>query len=222
MKTEKFDILYIDPPWKYNTRRNSKTKFGLGMSRYDGMTLQELCDLPVRKITQPNAAAFVWVTSPALKRRHPAETPQRYLFELAEAWGLYYVAKAFCWVKIAKDGSPRLLPGYYTGSNTEDCFLLVKGKMPVADKGVNQIVFNELGKQSEKPNEVRERITRLYPKARKLEMFARCYTPGWVSWGNETVNCPLQDAVRLRPYEAYTPPEQARQKLLFTNGGCQI
>jgi N6-adenosine-specific RNA methylase IME4 len=38
---------------------------------------------------------------------------------------------------------------------------------------------------SQKPEEVRDSIDRLYPDASKLELFARSERPGWDAWGNE-------------------------------------
>lgn len=212
---QKYDVLYVDPPWQYNLRRNAKTKFGAGMSRYAGMTLDELKALPVNKIANKNAALFLWTTNAAMKRAHPAHCSLRYMFELAEAWHFYYATKAFCWVKLDQHGAPRLLPGYYTGSNTEDCYLLVRGTMPPVDKGVNQIVYSVLGEHSRKPDEVRARIERLYPTARRIELFARDYYPGWVSWGNETVNCSLEDALKLRAHTKEAVPTTRQQVTLF-------
>lgn len=61
-----------------------------------------------------------------------------------------------------------------------------KGRpMPVADEAVAQVVLAPVGRHSEKPVEVYNRIERLYPKASRLELFARARREGWESWGDE-------------------------------------
>lgn len=57
--------------------------------------------------------------------------------------------------------------------------------MKLADEGVSQVVLAPRGEHSEKPDEVMARIERLYPDARRLELFARRRRDGWEAWGNE-------------------------------------
>jgi N6-adenosine-specific RNA methylase IME4 len=49
---------------------------------------------------------------------------------------------------------------------------------------VPQPVLAPVGEHSEKPEEVRRRIERLFPGP-YLELFARKPVPGWTTWGNE-------------------------------------
>ena len=172
----KYNIIYTDPPWKYPSR-NKDTVFGLGMNRYKGMSLDELKALPIDSIAADNCAIFMWHVSPKY-----IEYP---IGELFSSWGFRYINKAFTWIKISKEGKPRLLPGHYTGSNSEDCFLGIKGKMEVKDKGVNQIVIGTLEEHSEKPRIVRERIVQLFGDLPKIELFARERYNNWDSWGDE-------------------------------------
>jgi N6-adenosine-specific RNA methylase IME4 len=54
-----------------------------------------------------------------------------------------------------------------------------------------EAVFVPRGRHSEKPAEVRVRIERLYPGAKKIELFARVAFDGWDRWGNEAPDDPL-------------------------------
>ena len=59
---KKYNIIYADPPWKYNTRNNTKTKFGGGaMGHYPVLSLQEIKELPIARISDENCALFLRV-----------------------------------------------------------------------------------------------------------------------------------------------------------------
>ena len=63
---------------------------------------------------------------------------------------------------------------------------LCKGNPKRLDAAVRQVVFAPVAKHSEKPEEVRHRIERLYAGP-YLELYARKQEPppGWTLWGNE-------------------------------------
>ena len=69
---KKYRVLYADPAWEYK----DKCKDGSIQSKslcehYDTMSVQQICDLPIKNIAEENAVLFLWVTSPllALSRR---------------------------------------------------------------------------------------------------------------------------------------------------------
>ena len=45
-------------------------------------------------------------------------------------------------------------------------------------------------RHSEKPKQFRAVIERLYPRGRKLELFARTRTKGWSAWGDDATITP--------------------------------
>lgn len=167
-------VVYADPPWKYNARNNPGTKFG-GGTPYPTMTLEELKQLPVQMFCFSNCALAMWTTGPRIPEA----------VELIEAWGFRYATILFTWVKTTKAGTYRLGPGYYTGSNAELCLLGVRGSMPPVDKGVRQVIAAPVGRHSKKPEEAYERLEALWPDAWKVELFARNKREGWFAWGNE-------------------------------------
>jgi N6-adenosine-specific RNA methylase IME4 len=62
-----------------------------------------------------------------------------------------------------------------------------------ARRDIRQEVVAPVGRHSEKPVEVYDRIEALYPNATpRLELFARKRWPGWNAWGNQ-----VEDAVPL-------------------------
>lgn len=173
-----YDVIYADPPWLYNARSNGSTKFGGGAGgHYPLMRTEAICELSVPSICNDDAVLFLWATFPKLKEA----------LRVIDGWGFTYKTVAFTWGKLTREGRPALLPGFYTGSNAEVCLLATRGRVlhPV-DKGVRSLVLTR-GKRrhSLKPSEVRDGIDRMYPEARKAELFAREQVAGWDAWGNE-------------------------------------
>lgn len=177
----KASIILADIPWKYNARSNPKTRFGLGMHGYKGMDKPEILALPVADIAADNCALFFWVVPTLIRSDY---VPLEIMFECFRAWGFRHVTKAFCWVKVAADGIPRRLPGHYTASNTEDCYLAIKGQMPVDEKMVGQVITAEITGHSRKPAEAQTRIASMYRNVDRVELFARDYKAGWYPMGD--------------------------------------
>ena len=99
MKTEipfpnkKYNIIYADPPWKYNSRANHKTRFGGGACRhYNLMTMEQIKELPINRISNKNCALFLWTTFPYLNEQ----------IRLFEHWGFKYKTAGFTWIKQKK------------------------------------------------------------------------------------------------------------------------
>ena len=63
----------------------------------------------------------------------------------------------------------------------------MKGTMGKYKKvnNIKQLVEAVRTKHSRKPDEVRDRIVRLFGNLPRIELFARDKADGWDSWGNE-------------------------------------
>lgn len=173
---KKYDIIYADPPWKYNARNNN-TKFGKGASgHYSLMSMSDIEKLPIPKISAENAALFLWVTFPLLDKQ----------IRLFEKWGFDYKTLGFSWIKTNRvNRNPFFGVGYYAKSNCEVCLLGVKGKMQPISNKVSSCIISERKEHSRKPDEVREKIVELFGDRPRIELFARQNTDGWDCWGNE-------------------------------------
>ena len=69
------------------------------------------------------------------------------------------------------------------------CLLFTRGKpLERMDKNVDHLVISHLREHSRKPDEVKDRIHRLFGDVPKIELFAReQYDPeNWDYWGAET------------------------------------
>jgi N6-adenosine-specific RNA methylase IME4 len=171
---KRFPVIYADPAWPWET-------FGpLGRIRscadhhYGLATIDEIEALPVAPLASNDAALFIWGTWPRLPN----------VLEVITAWGFTYKTNAFVWIKENGRGGLHTGMGYYTRSNSEFCLLATKGAPSRLAEDVHQVVMAPVGAHSEKPEEVRRRIERLFPGP-YLELYGRKPIAGWTVWGNE-------------------------------------
>lgn len=180
----KYDVIYSDPPWFYNSRKAGNernylpTKFGGGAEKHYPL-MRDAEILALRPMldgwANPNCALFLWATCPRLDSA----------IEILKGWGFRFTTVAFVWVKRAKTNSLIFNPGYYTASNIEVVLLGVRGTMRPDRPMIQQVVEGPRREHSRKPDEVRRRIEAMYPNAQRLEMFAREHVDGWDTHGNE-------------------------------------
>jgi len=177
----KYDIIYCDPPWKYNNRMVGDRKdgsvgrdTGAACDHYPTMTLKEMLSLKVPDICSEDCLIFMWSTGPFL-----AES-----IDLIRGWGFQYKTMGFVWDKDVN------LPGFYTMGRNEFCLIGKRGRIPKprGARNVRQHHQEKRSKHSKKPEEFRKRIEEMFPAQKKLEMFARVKKPGWDIWGNELTN----------------------------------
>lgn len=181
MEQKKYNIIYADPPWRYEMSKGQ----GVAENHYTTMGIQDICRLPVKTITEKDSSLFLWVTFPQLPEA----------FKVIKAWGFTYKTVAFVWLKLNKSGKGFFFGlGYWTRSNAEICLFAVKGKPKRVSKKVFQIIVSPLQAHSKKPEEARSRIVELMGDLPRIELFARETTPGWDVWGNE-----VEDSVTVFP-----------------------
>ncbi len=172
---KKYNIIYADPPWKYNDRNNTKTKFGGGArSHYVTMPIKEIKELPIQNITAENCMLFLWVTFPQLREG----------LEVIKEWGFIYKTLGFSWIKTnKKNNKPFFGIGYYTKSNCEVCLIGVKGKPFKVSNKVSSVIIEPREEHSKKPNSVRDKIVQLCGNIPRVELFARQKMKGWDALG---------------------------------------
>lgn len=172
----KYDLIYADPPWKYNSRANHKTRFRGGVhGHYPVMSMRDIMSLRVDLLGKENAALFMWCTFPYLDEQ----------IKLFTHWGYRYRTVGFSWVKTnVKNGKPFFGTGFYAKANVEICLLGVRGTMKPVSNYVSSVVLAPRGKHSVKPPEIRDKIVELFGDRTRIELFARTSAPGWDVLGN--------------------------------------
>ena len=164
----KYRIIYADPPWKYGDQLIDG--YGAAEHHYPTMTIDQLCELPIKELGADNSVLFMWVTSPVLDE----------CFEVIRSWGYHYKA-SFIWDKVKHNY------GHYNSVRHEILLLCTRGScLPDNSElfdSVQQIERSD--EHSKKPQEFRSIIENLYTSGPKIELFARGEYDGWKTWGNE-------------------------------------
>ncbi len=160
----KFGCIYADPPWLYD---NQATRAATG-NHYGGMTVDELCALPVRELAADDAHLHLWITNAFL-----FDAPR-----IFAAWGFEF-RSSYVWVK------PQMGIGNYWRNSHEIMLTAIRGNA----KRFNDHSMKSWGEfdrtaHSAKPEQIRELIQRA-THGPYLEMFGRRQTVGWTVWGNQ-------------------------------------
>jgi N6-adenosine-specific RNA methylase IME4/ParB-like chromosome segregation protein Spo0J len=167
---KKFRIIYADPCWSYNDKRATTEEYTGAIIHYETMSIQEICNLPVKDIIENNAILFLWTTSPILEES----------FVVINKWGFRYKA-SFIWDKIKHN------VGHYNSVRHEFLLIATKGSCtPDNKKLFDSVQSIEKTVHSKKPLEFIDIIDTLYEYGNRLEMFARYNSKAnWFYWGNE-------------------------------------
>ena len=89
---KKYKVIYADPPWEYKQSGSKTNSRGMAKQHYPTMCTEDVCDLPIRKITTNDALCFMWATFPNISEA----------LKVMSAWGFEYKTAAFVWVKTNK------------------------------------------------------------------------------------------------------------------------
>lgn len=181
--SKKYELIYADPAWTYRDKCNAGER-GAGY-KYDLMSLDQICALPVADIAADDCLLAMWWVPPM-----PGEA-----LEVVKSWGFQLkTMKGFTWHKLTKNGKSHFGMGNWTRANTEDCLFATRGRPKRRSAGVRQFIeeiehddyLNEsIGRHSEKPAEARRRLELLLGEVQRIELFSRQRFPRWDAWGNE-------------------------------------
>lgn len=197
----KYSIIFLDPPWKYNSRANHKTRFrGGACGHYPLMTMAEIAALPIGGLAARDCALLMWCTFPYLDQQ----------IKLFERWQFRFRTQFLTWIKLNPKGhdlpkdDPNYRPGkqyvlysdglfhsvffgvgYYSKSNPEVCLLGMRGQLPTISDAVSSVILAPRRAHSRKPDEAYERIEAVFGDVPRIELFARHDRQGWVATGND-------------------------------------
>ena len=177
---KKYQIIYADPPWKYDSKELQKyngERFTSMNKHYKTQDKEWIKKLPISSITNDDCALFMWSTD--------SHIPEA--LEVMRAWGFKYITIAFVWEKKTAKGKTVANLGAWTMKNYEICLLGTKGRMLKYKKinNVYQKIEAIRTAHSKKPLQARKNIELLFGDIPRIELFAREKHTGWDSWGNE-------------------------------------
>lgn len=167
--SNKYRVIYADPPWQYNDKQDTEKLGGAG-KHYPTMSIQELCEMPVKDIAEDNSVLFMWTTSPLLEE----------CFDVIKAWGFKYKT-SFVWDKVKHN------MGHYNSVRHEFLLICTRGSCTPDNRKLFDSVqsIERTDKHSEKPHEFYDIIEALYQYGNKIELFSRNKRKGWSSFGND-------------------------------------
>ena len=175
LPNKKYAIIYADPPWDYKGQKQHKgpgrKNSGGATTHYPTVKVSDMEKWDISSICEENCLLFMWSSSPHLDQA----------IKLGKAWGFKWATVAFIWEK------EKVNPGFYTMSQCELCLVFKRGKIP-RPRGIRnakQLIISNRTKHSEKPDEARNRIYKMFPLHNRIELFARKQTEGWDTWGLE-------------------------------------
>lgn len=171
----KYRIIYADPPWKYgDSAPTVDGSLGKAERHYTGMTIEELCKLPVAAHATPRATLLMWTTVPFLLQ-NPGPR------EVLEAWGFEYKSH-YVWDKVLG------MHGHYSHVIHEVLLVCTRGgdQPDVPTELPNSIIrIRRSNEHSQKPNEFRQLAEKHWTTGPYLELFGRERHAGWSVFGND-------------------------------------
>ena len=174
---KRYSTIYADPPWRFQNRTGKVAPEHKRLNRYETMTLGEIKDLPVQRISADRSHLYLWVPNALLPDG----------LAVMEAWGFSYKGN-IVWEKIRKDGEPDGRGvGFYFRNVTELLLFGIRGDhnrtLAPARSQVN-LIRTQKREHSRKPDEIIPVIEQCSPGP-YLELFARGKRDGWDMWGNQ-------------------------------------
>ena len=166
----KFGCIYADPPWLYD---NQGTRAATN-NHYNGLTVDQLCELPAKQLAADDAHLHLWTTNAFL-----FDAPR-----IFAAWGFEF-RSSLVWTK------PQMGIGNYWRNSHEFLLTAIRGNAKrFNDHSLMSWLECDRGPHSAKPEQVRSFIERA-SSGPYLEMFARRDVQGWTVWGNQVERCLL-------------------------------
>ena len=164
MAEKKYQVIYADPPWRYDFSKTGNRKIE---NQYETMSLADIQKLPVP--SDENCVLYLWATAPKLLEA----------LSVMAAWGFTYKTQAI-WDKEI------IGMGYWWRGQHEILLVGVKGKMspPMQSCRESSVYRERRTRHSKKPRHYRDFIAKVYPQFNRLELFAREKTDGWDVWGD--------------------------------------
>ncbi|MCE9589765.1 MAG: S-adenosylmethionine-binding protein [Planctomycetes bacterium] len=171
-----YSTILADPPWRFQNRTGKVAPEHTRLRRYETMSIEEICALPVAAHAANPSHLYLWVPNALLP----------WGLQVMQAWGFTYKAN-IVWYKVRKDGGPDGRGvGFYFRNVTEILLFGMRGKMRTLAPGRRQVNIMATRKRehSRKPSAAYGIIERCSPGPR-LELFARERIIGWTQWGLE-------------------------------------
>ena len=179
---QKYDFIVIDPPWSNKSAKRAR--------KYKSLSFHDIKSLPIKDFASCGTLLAVWVTN-------KKKVIDFVLQELFPTWSIQLIGKWY-WIKITTTGEfvcnfdsthkkpyECILIGYHNkfGQFKNSQLLEMLESFPF-----HKIICSVPCRLHSRKPVLYEFFTEfLADDSKCLELFARCLTPGWTSWGNEVL-----------------------------------
>jgi len=178
-KLKKYEVIYADPPWRFNNKNTGGSMKSGADSHYSTMNLDDICNLPITKMTDNNCILFMWWVA-----TQPMEA-----LKVVNAWGFKLkTMTGFNWVKLTKSEKLFFGMGFWTRAGSEMCLIAIKGNPKRISRSVRSVELAECTNHSKKPDIFKDRILQLCGDLTRIELFARNESKGWDVFGDDVNN----------------------------------
>jgi N6-adenosine-specific RNA methylase IME4 len=184
--SKKFRVIVADPPWPFSDKLKMSDVARGAEANYSVMSIADIQQLPMQKFTHKDGAILaLWVPSSLLQEG----------LDTLKAWGFAH-KQTYVWVKTKKDwkGIQNCLAfgmGRLFRQTHEICLIGTSNNkiyQALKNKSQRSVCLATNLKHSAKPDDLQKSLEMMFPKSKKLELFARRHRPKWVCLGNEICN----------------------------------
>ena len=171
-----YRVILADCPWIYgDSGPTADGSLGKAERHFTGMTIEELCKLPVAAHERKDSILFFWVTATML---YENPGPR----EVIEAWG-FKPKTGRVWDKVLGN------PGHYATHVTHEHLIIATRGSCLPDVPTPQdksiLVERRGAEHSGKPESLRAWIMKHWTAGPYLELFGRHRVEGWDVFGND-------------------------------------
>jgi len=211
----KYDLIVADPPFQFQDSLKMSDVKRSSSSQYKVLKTKDIINLDVKSIAADNSVLALWVPSAMLSdgletmNAWGFQQKQTWIWVKTKVDPLYPLVKRFrkglynyqrlsfkttinIVKEIVEDFDLNSILNFNLGrtfrQTHELCLIGTRGKVSKLLKNKSQrsvFVGPALPIHSEKPEELQDRLEKMYPGVKSLEMFSRRLRPGWTCVGLE-------------------------------------
>jgi len=221
----RFDLIVADPPFQFNDSLTMSDVKRSSFSQYEVLKIKDIIALDVKSLAADNAVLALWVPSSMLADGLEAmdnwgfQQKQTWIWVKTKIDPLYSLIKTFrkgiynynklsfkdtikMVQEVVEDFDLNSVLNFNMGRNFrqthELCLIGTRGKVSKMLKNKSQrsvFIGPALSKHSEKPEELQDRLEKMYPGVKSLELFARRQRSGWECVGLDLNGEDVRDSI---------------------------
>lgn len=214
---QKYRVIVADPPWPFSDKlKMSDVKRG-AEANYSVMSISDIQQLPMKNFTHKDGAilalwvpssllqegldtmkawgfahkqTYVWVKTKKIKNVKQVffKTAREIYKDLVNQVPVVQVFENF---SLNLQGALAFGMGRLFRQTHEICLIGTSNNKiykKLKNKSQRSVCMAENLRHSAKPDDLQESLELMFPKTKKLELFARRHRPGWTCLGNEICN----------------------------------